>query len=424
MKNYKKFTLKDFGVKREERILKNGCKVILYNKKNSPFYMNVLFLAGSRYDPIGKEGLAHFTEHMVMSKTKKFSSSDKIIYFLEKFGGSISPYTDSDQMVIEADIADNNNLNILLTVINEVVNNPVFENNKFKNEKNVIRKELAGRKNNPTFEFNNIFNNTLFRGTHMEKTTIGTDESISSIKLKDVVSFYKRHITPENCTIIASGDISMEELIIEINKRIKFKNSGKNIINRIPYKLPTRGEKIVVSNNSVKQAVIKISYRIYPNTSSFLIIRILNLVLTSSMASRLNIKLRVEKGLIYSIKVGRFTTNDIGSFSVNTTLSKEKVNDVINIILKEIEDIAKNGLKKEELDFAKNKTYNSVRKWYQTTEDWVDTNALSETLFEDKKTNIDLLNDLMVIENKEIKDFASKYLVREKAFIGICSADN
>ena len=57
MKKYKKITLKDFGVKREEKVLNNSCRVVLYEKKNSPLYFGVRFLAGSRFND--KDGLAH-----------------------------------------------------------------------------------------------------------------------------------------------------------------------------------------------------------------------------------------------------------------------------------------------------------------------------------------------------------------------------
>ncbi len=85
---HKKLVLKDFGVKREERTLRNGCRVILYKKKNCPLFVKTCFLAGSRFNPEGKDGLAHFVEHMLVAGTKKFRSKDLLSMFLERYGGS------------------------------------------------------------------------------------------------------------------------------------------------------------------------------------------------------------------------------------------------------------------------------------------------------------------------------------------------
>ena len=67
--------LEDFGVERQETILSNGVKLILFNRKGMPVNIRVSFLAGSRFDQIGKEGSAHFLEHMLVAGTKNFPTN-------------------------------------------------------------------------------------------------------------------------------------------------------------------------------------------------------------------------------------------------------------------------------------------------------------------------------------------------------------
>lgn len=55
---YKRLTLKDFGIKREEKTRNNGCGIILY-EKNSRLFMKPCFLAGLRFDPKGKDMLVY-----------------------------------------------------------------------------------------------------------------------------------------------------------------------------------------------------------------------------------------------------------------------------------------------------------------------------------------------------------------------------
>jgi len=111
---YQKLTLKDFGIKREEKTLKNGCRVILYKKKNSSLFMKACFLAGSRFDPKGKEGLAHFVEHMLTSKTKNFATKDKLAVSLERYGGSFSLATNNNFLYINGEIGDISDFDVLM----------------------------------------------------------------------------------------------------------------------------------------------------------------------------------------------------------------------------------------------------------------------------------------------------------------------
>lgn len=104
MNKYKKLELKDFGVKREERTLKNGCRVVLYEKKNSPLDVSVKFQAGARFDPVGKEGLAHFTEHMMAAGSESFKSKDLISMFLERYGGGFGLSTSNSFLSVNANI--------------------------------------------------------------------------------------------------------------------------------------------------------------------------------------------------------------------------------------------------------------------------------------------------------------------------------
>ena len=51
---------------------------------------------------------------------------------------------------------------------------------------------------------NLIFLKNFYKNTPMEKTTLGSEESVKNITLKNIVDFYKKNITPQNCTRVVS----------------------------------------------------------------------------------------------------------------------------------------------------------------------------------------------------------------------------
>jgi len=420
MKN-RKLELKDFGVKREERTLKNGCRLILYEKKNSPLDVDVRFLAGSRFDPIGKEGLAHFTEHMMAVGSEKFKSKDLLSMYLERYGGSFVLSTSNSFISIGADIGEMQDSDILISFLNEVINRPLFDNKSFKTEKGSIINEIGNSKNSPWRILWEAYSKILYKNTPMARDVLGTEETVKKITLKDVINYYEKNITSKNCTIIASGDIKIEELVKKIEQKIKFKNNkGENNINKNPYALPEKGGSVTVQNKLSTQTLVSICYRVGSEFEYSTALDVIEMVLGGGRASRLHKKLRYEKGLVYGVSASYNTYQDVGSFSINTTTSEKDVSEVLKIILDEIENIKKKGVTKEELDFVKDKISKSAKKKLQTSEDWVVVNATNETIRRDGKTNIDFINEIMETTNKDVIDIANKYFSKEKVFYGFC----
>lgn len=422
MSKYKKLELKDFGVKREERTLKNGCRLVLYEKKNSPLYMSVKFSAGSRFDPVGKEGLAHFTEHMLIAGSENFKSKDLISMFLERYGGSFGLFTNNSIISINADIGEMKDVDILITFLNEVINRPLFSSESFKTERGSIINEIGNSKNSPWKILGEAYSKILYKNTPVEKNNLGTEETVQKITLKDIINYYEKNITPKNCTIVASGDIKIDELIKKIEQKIKFKNTKEeNPINKIPYILPEKGDSVIVPNKLSNQTLVIVGYRVGSDFEYSTALEVLGMILANGKASRLKKKLRYEKGLIYGVSASYNTYQDVGSFSINTTTSEDNVDKVLKIILDEIENIKKSGVTKEELDFVKDRISKSAKKKLQTSEDWVDANVINETIRRDGKTNIDFINEIVKTTNKDVVDITNKYFGKEKIFFGFCS---
>jgi len=423
MVKYKKLTLKDFGVKREERTLKNGCRVVLYEKKNSPLDINVKFHAGSRFDPVGKEGLAHFTEHMMVSGSENFKSKDLISMFLERYGGNFGLSTSNSFLSVSADIGEMTDVDILITFLNEIINKPLFSAKAFKTEKGSIINEIGDSRSSPQKIFWRDYFKNIYKNTPMDRDVLGTIETVKKISLKDVISFYNKNITSENCTIVASGDIKMEELVKRIERKIKFKNKkGENPINKKPYPLPRRGDSMIVPNETSKQTLLVIGFRVGSEFEYSSALRLLKIILAGGRASRLMKKLRYKKGLVYNVSADYDTYQDVGEFTIDATTSQENVDKVLKIIFSEIEDIKKNGVTREELDFVKDRISKSAKKNMQTSDDWVRSNVSNEVIVRDGKTVVDFINDTREVTSKDIIEVARKYLTKEKAFLGFCGS--
>src|SRR5690606_11620230 len=75
--------------------LKNGARlteVIVPDLSYS--IVSAWYKAGARFDPAGKEGLAHFFEHLLTMKTKSFPDRSKRLEELDAHGIEFNAFTD------------------------------------------------------------------------------------------------------------------------------------------------------------------------------------------------------------------------------------------------------------------------------------------------------------------------------------------
>ena len=70
------------------------------------------------------------------------------------------------------------------------------------------------------------------------------------------------------------------------------------------------------------------------------------------MSSRLFIKLREDNGLVYTVYSDVYSSTDVGNISIYFGTFNTKVKEATKLVLKEIENIKKNGITKEELNQA------------------------------------------------------------------------
>src|SRR3989304_2745453 len=119
-------------------ILKNGVKVISHEHKDSrTAYIEVRVKAGSKYCPPGKEGLAHFLEHMVMNGSKKYPGPLLMHREIDEIGGSINAVTSKERVEYFVKVA-RDDLEKGLDVLLSLVSDPLLDEKELMGEKKIV----------------------------------------------------------------------------------------------------------------------------------------------------------------------------------------------------------------------------------------------------------------------------------------------
>ena len=207
------YNLKNFGIEKNSGVLDNGSKVFHFHKPNAPLSSFVIFDAGSRHDPIGKEGTAHYTEHMLFKSTKKFKDETETGLFLESIGGSANAFTGVDFLGITAEIGMREDLYKIVDFVHELSRNSLFEESKVNTERGTIFGEIADYESNPALYIQDLTQQVLFQETYAARSIAGTKETVEKISRDDLFEFYSSRILKNTMNIVTAGDADFNEIV-------------------------------------------------------------------------------------------------------------------------------------------------------------------------------------------------------------------
>ena len=204
----------DYSLKQKVFEMKSGLRVVVQeDHSSSQVVLTSTFAVGSKDDPVGKEGLAHFVEHLAFRSLP--DGKTQVWDVMKRSGGSFNAFTAADVTSYHI-VAHKEQLpqlmqleawRLLRTV--DGVTEDVFGV-----EREVVRNELRLR--GETTVGSKVFDVTLrrlFPPSHaLGRTLAGTPESMRASTLDDAKAFVKQHYTPNNCTIVIAGDVNPDEV--------------------------------------------------------------------------------------------------------------------------------------------------------------------------------------------------------------------
>jgi len=182
------------------------------------------------------------------------------------------------------------------------------------------------------------------------KNTLGTIESVGTITLDDLKSFYTNYMSPSVARMHVVGDINQEKVIASLSN-LDIKWQSKEVV--IPdYKTPEAPNKPTVYFYDVpnaKQSVINFGAPALAATDKdFYPATVMNYILGGGgFASQLTQELREGKGYTYGIGSGFSGTKAAGAFTISSRVRTNVTLESAQLVKKIITDYPKNYSEKD-----------------------------------------------------------------------------
>ncbi len=206
---------------REHR-LANGIRVFLCPMPGvRTVSCNVCVNTGSAFEgaDLGS-GLSHFLEHMMFNGTKSYPGGSEIADRVNACGGNLNAFTSQDQTFYYINLPAANaveGVRMLASMMRE----PLFPEDEFAREKDVILNESRMRLDNPRLCVYENMLGELFRGSPYRVPIIGCDHLLEAVTRDRMAAYHRRRYTPERMTFFIAGRFDADAVLAELREKLE-----------------------------------------------------------------------------------------------------------------------------------------------------------------------------------------------------------
>jgi predicted Zn-dependent peptidase len=305
---------------------------------------------GSRDETPENAGVSHFIEHLLFKGTRRYSAQE-IAEVFDGLGGELNAATSREHTVVYARVPDHH-VGTALELMTDMVFRPSFED--LDNEREVVLEEIAMYEDTPQELVHDLFSEAVFDDHPLGRPVIGTAEVISSLSRDGIAAFHDSAYVGSNIVVAAAGNLEHEHLLEEL-ARVE--------AGRAPYRDDAHARGLLVqppppglryARKDTEQYHVCIGAPgISRSDRRRFAASILDAILGGSASSRLFQEIREKRGLVYSVYSYHSQYTEAGVFSSYAGTTPGRAREVIDLLRRELDDVASGGLTAEEFERAK-----------------------------------------------------------------------
>jgi hypothetical protein len=204
------------GVRRFAR-LANGLTVCVVENHQAPVVTTALsFRAGTRDEPPGHGGVAHFLEHMMFKGSARFGPGE-IDRRTQALGGSNNAFTSHDSTTYYFSFAADR-WTEALAIESDRIAALTLDPRQVASERQVIREEIAMYESEPWDALEVAVQARLFRGHPYGRPVLGTRGELRATGREDLASFQRRFYRPDNAVLVVAGQTAEEAVLAQVER--------------------------------------------------------------------------------------------------------------------------------------------------------------------------------------------------------------
>lgn len=337
-----------------DEVLPGGIRLVVAPVRKLPVVTVLVVVdAGSFNDPRGKEGVAMLTARALLEGGRRYDGAELAERF-EQLGTSLESGADWDSAFVKITVLSER-LSEALELLGEVVTTPVFPQREVERLKAERLAEILQIETEPRALADERFEAFLYaEASRYSKPDGGSADSVTRLTRADVEQFYRSRFVTSATTVIAAGDIQLEEA-----RQLVASAFGGSSIGEAPAQTlliaphSDRRNVHVVSKAEAPQSELRVGHIGLPRSHpDFFPTMVMNAVLGGLFGSRINLNLREAHGYTYGASSYYDWRRGPGPFVVATAVKSDVTSLALREIFLEIERIRQERISPEELSLA------------------------------------------------------------------------
>ena len=398
-----------------ENLPNSGIQIYGIENNEIPLVTFDITLNGGHFlERIEKSGASVLLADLMMEGTA-FKTPIELEEEIGLLGASVNVYSGNEEIRISATCLAKN-FNATADLVSEILLHPRWDQSEYDRLRQKRITQLKGNLSNPTNIAYRNLNKLLYGPEHVYSISAnGTLETLETLTIGDLESYYEKNISPDLATLHVAGAIGRNQVIKafdyldknwKMNERSAIEQT--NIIQKADHKL------YFIDVPGAKQSVIFVGKQVLSASDPlFNQLSYSNEILGGGSSGRLFQTLRIEKGYTYGAYSFIVESNEVSPFIAYSSVRANATSSSLEIIESLIKNYSR-SFTEEEVAITKNKLIKSNAGSYESLSDKL---SLLRKMSKYKKSSNYLEEDQDELINMTLIDFKSvidQYLVEDE----------
>jgi zinc protease len=337
-----------------EKTLANGLKVIVARSSDLPLVgADLTIKTGGWADPAGLAGAAGMTADMLTEGTKTRSARD-IAQQIEALGATLESGASLEASSVTLNVMPDK-LDTAMGIMADVVRNPAFAPEELDRQRAQSLDGLRVAYQSPGQLSAYAAAPVVFAGTAFGHVATGTPASLAKLKPADLAAIHRTWFRPDNAILVLTGDITAEQGFALAEKAFGGWAKPAAPMPAVPAIVPqAKPRSIAIDLPGTGQAAVNLAKSGIPRSDPDYYSGIVaNTLLGGGYSSRLNLEIRVKRGLSYGASSNLSANRSTGSFRAAAQTKNETAAQVMDLIVEQMTSMAATPASADELTARK-----------------------------------------------------------------------
>ncbi|HPE22688.1 MAG TPA: pitrilysin family protein [Bacteroidales bacterium] len=332
----------------------NGMKIFGISQSELPLLTySIVIEGGHLLDDPAKPGVARFTAQMLNEGTKN-RTPEELEEEIQLLGAIIDVGCSDERITISVNTLSRN-FEKTLSLVEEMLLEPRWDEEQFSLNKTRTINNLKRNLADPGYVASAAFNKIVLGADNILSTDAsGTVESVETITLEDLKSFYEKYISPSSANFLIVGDIDQAR-VDKALKGLGERWSARDVVmpELIFPPVPEKSTMYFVDIPGAKQSVINIGNISLPRTHpDYFKANVANYLLGGGASAKLFMVLREEKGFTYGAYSNFNGQKHYGTFRAYASVRSDATLESVELF-RDIMAEYRKGVTQETVDFTR-----------------------------------------------------------------------